>query len=64
MKKAFEVVMAVTGSHEDRERIVFVAAKSKRELANANDVKRVYTRYEMKAGDCPYELVGDTILSK
>lgn len=64
MKKAYEVVVAVTGSHKDRERIVFVEAQSKRELVGAHDVKRVFTRYEMKAEDCPCELIDNVIVSK
>ena len=64
MKKAYEVVVAVTGGSKDQERIIFVEAESKRELANAHDVKRVFTRSEMKAEDCPYELVENAIVSK
>lgn len=64
MKKAYEVVMAVTGSHKDSERIVFVEAESKRELVGAYDVKRVFTRPDLKPEDCPCEVVENVIVSK
>lgn len=64
MKKAFEVIMAVTGSYKDRERTVFVEAESKRQVAAAYDVKRVFTRPDIKPEDCPCEVVDNVILSK
>lgn len=64
MKKAYEVVVAVTGGSKDQERIIFVAANSKREVVHAHDVKRVFTRPDMTAEDCPCELIDNVIVSK
>lgn len=64
MKKAYEVVMAVTGGSKDQERIVFVEAGNKRDLIQAYDVKRVFARPDIKPEDCPCELIDNVILSK
>lgn len=63
MKKAYEVVVAVTG-YKNRARTVFVEAESKRQVAAAYDIKRVFTRPDMKPEDCPCEIIDDVIISK
>lgn len=64
MKKAYEVVVAVTGGSKDQERIIFVEAESKRDFSFANDIKRVHTRFDMKSEDCPCEIIDNVIVSK
>lgn len=64
MKKAYEVVVAVTGGSKDQERIIFVEASPKRDIVNADGVTRVFTRPDMKPEDCPCEIIDNVIVSK
>lgn len=64
MKKAFEVVLLVTGSYKERKRTTFVEAESKEEILKSVEVCRVIARPDMNPDCCPYGISFGEICEK